>query len=71
MAMTALDGGRIGIGALSLGVGTAALNEALVYLNEREAFGKPLSRLQALQNMVADMATELEAAWLLTLRGRR
>ncbi len=68
MAMTALDGGRIGIGALSLGVGTAALNEALVYLNEREAFGKPLSRLQALQNMVADMATELEAAWLLTLR---
>lgn len=68
IAMTALDGGRIGIGALSVGIGTAALNEALNYMAERQAFGKPLSRFQALQCMVADMATELEAAWLLTLR---
>ena len=63
--LVALDGGRIGIGAMALGLGRAALEAAKAYAGEREAFGRPIARFQAIQWMVADAATELEAARLL------
>ena len=66
--MNALDGGRIGIGSQSLGIGRAALKEAARYMEERTAFGKPLSRHQALQFMIADMGTDLEATRLFMLK---
>jgi alkylation response protein AidB-like acyl-CoA dehydrogenase len=68
IAMTELDGGRIGIASLAIGVGFAAIDFAINYVKEREAFGKPLSNFQAIQWMVADSYTELEAAQLLVLR---
>ena len=60
-----LDGGRIGIGAISLGLAQGALNEAIVYAKERVAFGAPLTHHQAIQWMIADAATQIEAARLL------
>jgi alkylation response protein AidB-like acyl-CoA dehydrogenase len=66
IAMTALDGGRIGIAAQSLGVAQAALDAAVSYAKEREQFGQPISKFQGLRWMLADMATELEAARQLT-----
>jgi alkylation response protein AidB-like acyl-CoA dehydrogenase len=68
IAMMELDGGRIGIASLALGVGFAAIDFAIEYVKEREAFGKPLSSFEAIQWMIADSYTELEAAQLLTLR---
>jgi alkylation response protein AidB-like acyl-CoA dehydrogenase len=68
IAMTELDGGRIGIASLAVGVGFAAIDFAINYVKEREAFGKPLSNFQAIQWMIADSYTELEAAQLLVLR---
>jgi alkylation response protein AidB-like acyl-CoA dehydrogenase len=68
IAMVELDGGRIGIGSLAVGVGFAAIDFAIEYVQEREAFGKPLSNFQAIQWMIADSYTELEAAQLLVLR---
>jgi len=68
IAMMELDGGRIGIGSLALGVGFAAIDFATEYIKEREAFGKPLSSFEAIQWMIADSYTELEAAQLLVLR---
>lgn len=62
IAMAGLDGGRLNIGACSLGGAQAALDAALVYTKERKAFGKRLDEFQALQFRLADMATELEAA---------
>jgi len=62
IAMAGLDGGRLNIGACSLGGAQAALDKALVYMRERKAFGKRLDEFQALQFRLADMATELEAA---------
>jgi alkylation response protein AidB-like acyl-CoA dehydrogenase len=62
IAMAGLDGGRINIGACSLGGAQAALDAALAYTRERKAFGKRLDEFQALQVRLADMATELEAA---------
>ena len=61
-AMMGLDGGRLNIAACSLGTADAALEQALQYTDERQAFGKPLNQQQALQFTLADMATELEAA---------
>jgi len=66
MAMRALEGGRIAIAAQALGIGEAAIAEALAYAKEREAFGQPIANYQAIQWMLADMATELEAARMLT-----
>lgn len=60
-----LDGGRVGIGALALGLAQAAFEEAVKYAQERESFGVPISDHQAIQVMLADMATEIEAARLL------
>jgi len=68
LAMWALDGGRAAIAAQALGVGSAALDEALRYAKEREAFGQPIGNYQAIQWMLADMATELDAARMLTLK---
>jgi butyryl-CoA dehydrogenase len=68
LAMWALDGGRVAIAAQALGIGRAALNEALSYAKHREAFGKPIATYQAIQWMLADTATELDAARLLTLK---
>ena len=68
IAMAALDGGRIGIAAQSLGIAQRAFDLAVAYAKEREAFGKPIAKQQAIQWMVADMATRIEAARLLTYR---
>jgi alkylation response protein AidB-like acyl-CoA dehydrogenase len=62
IAMAGLDGGRLNIGACSLGGAQAALDKAIAYMGERKAFGKRLDAFQALQFRLADMATELEAA---------
>jgi alkylation response protein AidB-like acyl-CoA dehydrogenase len=67
IAMSTLDGGRIGIAAQALGIARASLEESLAYSHERRAFGKPIGSFQALQFMMSDMATELDAARLLTL----
>ncbi len=68
IAMMALDGGRVGIASQSLGIGEGALSDALRYAKERQAFGKPIAEFQAIQWMIADSRTELDAARLLTLR---
>jgi len=68
VAMSTLDGGRIGIAAQALGIARAALEKAAAYAKERKAFGEPIANKQAIQFMLADMATELDAARLLTLR---
>jgi butyryl-CoA dehydrogenase len=68
IAMSTLDGGRIGIGAQALGIARAALEEAIAYAKERRAFGQPIAQHQAIQFMLADMATELDAARLLVWR---
>jgi alkylation response protein AidB-like acyl-CoA dehydrogenase len=66
--LNTLDGGRIGIAAQAIGIGRAVLEEALEYAKTREQFGKPITSFQAIQWKLADMATELDAAELLTLR---
>jgi alkylation response protein AidB-like acyl-CoA dehydrogenase len=68
VAMNTLDGGRIGIAAQALGIARAALEAATQYSKSRVQFGQPISKFQAIQWMIADMATELDAARLLTLR---
>jgi len=68
IAMAGLDGGRINIGAASVGGARAALEKTVAYLRERMAFGRRIGEFQALQFRVADMATELEAARLMILR---
>ncbi len=65
-AMRTLERGRIGIAAMAVGIGRAALDASVEYANQRQAFGRPIAALQAIQFMLADMATELDAAWLLT-----
>jgi alkylation response protein AidB-like acyl-CoA dehydrogenase len=67
IAMTALDGGRIGIAAQSVGVGQAALDAAVKYAKTRTQFGQSISKFQGLRWMIADMATEIEAARQLML----
>lgn len=63
-----LDGGRIGIGAMAVGLAQAAFEVASAYAREREAFGKPIGAFQSVSNMVANMALEIEAARLLVYR---
>lgn len=65
IAMKALDGGRIGIAAQALGIAEAALEESVKYAKEREQFGKPIAKFQAVQWMIANMSAEIEAARLL------
>ena len=66
IAMKALDGGRIGIAAQSVGVAQAAFDTAVKYAKKREQFGQPISKFQGLRWMLADMATEIEAARQMT-----
>ncbi len=66
LAMWALQGGRVAIAAQALGIGEAALAEAIAYAKTRRTFGQPIAEYQAIQWMLADMATELEAARVLT-----
>jgi short-chain 2-methylacyl-CoA dehydrogenase len=63
-----LDIGRIGVAAMGVGLAQGALDEALAYGKERRAFGQPISKFQAIQGKLADMATEIEAARLLTYK---
>ena len=63
-----LDIGRIGVAAMGVGLAQGALDEALKYSKERRAFGQPISKFQAIQGKLADMATEIEAARLLTYK---
>lgn len=64
-ALQVLDGGRISIGALSVGIAQAAFEEAIAYAKQRTAFGKPIADFEAIQFMLADMATEIHAARLM------
>ena len=66
--LTTLDGGRVGIASQAIGIGRAVLEESLEYAKTREQFGKAISTFQAIQWKLADMATELDAAELLTLK---
>ncbi|MGQ0675659.1 MAG: acyl-CoA dehydrogenase family protein [Rhodospirillales bacterium] len=71
IALSNLEGGRIGIGAQAVGMARAAFEEALRYAQEREAFGKKIAEHQAVAFRLADMATEIEAARLLVLQAAR
>jgi butyryl-CoA dehydrogenase len=68
IAMSTLDGGRIGIAAQAIGIARAALEDSLGYANQRRTFGKPIAQHQAIAFKLADMATEIDAARLLALR---
>jgi len=68
VAMSTLDGGRIGIASQALGIAAAAYEAALAYSKQREQFGRPICSFQAIQWKIADMATRLDAARLLTYR---
>jgi alkylation response protein AidB-like acyl-CoA dehydrogenase len=70
-AMENLEGGRIGVAAMAVGIGRACLEESLAYARKRHAFGHPIAEFQAIQTMLADMATELDAARLLVYRAAR
>ena len=62
IALSTLDGGRIGIGAQAVGIAQACLDESIEYAKQRQQFGRPISSFQAIQWMIADMATRIEAA---------
>ena len=66
IALATLDGGRIGIAAQATGIAQGAFEQALAYAQQRQAFGKPIAEFQAIQFMLADMATEIDAARLMT-----
>lgn len=66
VALKTLDGGRLGVAAQSIGLAQACLDESIKFAKEREQFGRPISNFQAISFMIADMATELEAARQLT-----
>ena len=68
LAMWALQGGRVAIAAQALGIGETAISEVIAYAKAREQFGQPIANYQAIQWMLADMATELAAARMLTWR---
>jgi butyryl-CoA dehydrogenase len=68
LAMWALEGGRVAIAAQALGVGEASLAEAVEHARRRAAFGQPIGNFQAIQWMLADMTTDLDAARMLTLK---
>ncbi len=69
--MRTLEGGRISIGAMALGIAQGCLDKSVPYALEREQFGRPIARHQAIGNMMADMATEIEAARLLVYHAAR
>ena len=68
IALTAIDASRVTVGAQALGIAQAAFDKALTYAKERQQFGQPIANFQAIQWMLADMATQIDAARLLTYR---
>jgi butyryl-CoA dehydrogenase len=68
LAMWALQGGRVAIAAQALGIGQAALDEAIAHAKTRQQFGRPIAQFEAIQWMIADAATELDAARMLMLK---
>ena len=68
VAMVTLDGGRLGIASQALGIARACIEDSVKYSKERQQFDQPIANFQAIQWMIADMATEYESAWLLTYR---
>ncbi len=66
--MQILDGGRIGVAAMGVGLAQGALDEALAYAKERRAFGQPISKFQAIQAKIADISAQIEASRLLVYR---
>jgi butyryl-CoA dehydrogenase len=68
IALMTLDGGRIGIGAQAVGIAQAALDESIEYAKQREQFGRSISKFQAIQWMIADIATRVEASRLLVVK---
>jgi len=68
IAMETFDGGRVGVGAQAVGIAQGALDASIAYAKERVQFGRPIATLQAIQWMIADMATEIDAARLLVYR---
>ncbi len=68
IAMSTLDGGRIGIAAQALGIAAGALEKTIAYVNERKQFGRPIGKFQNTQFTIADMATEVEAARMLVYK---
>ena len=66
--LTILDGGRIAVGALSVGIAQAALEEGVRYARQRQQFGVPIAQHQSIQTMIADMATQVDAARLMVYR---
>ncbi|MFQ5605212.1 MAG: acyl-CoA dehydrogenase [bacterium] len=70
-ALVTLDGGRIGIGAMAVGIAQGAMEKAVAYSKEREAFGKTISQFQAISWMLADMATEIHAGRLMVFEAAR
>ena len=71
IAMGALAGGRIGIGAQSVGIAQGALNEAIKYVKERKQFGKPISKFQNTQFLIAALQTKIDAARLMVWRAAK
>ena len=71
IALTTLDGGRLGIASQALGIAKASIEDAVKFAKEREQFDQPIANFQAIQWMLADMYTEYEAAWLLTYRASK
>ena len=69
--LSVLDIGRIGVAAMGVGLAQGALDQAVSYARERKAFGQPIAKFQAIQMKLADMATEIEAARLLTYKAAR
>jgi alkylation response protein AidB-like acyl-CoA dehydrogenase len=66
--MDTLDRGRTAVGAMSVGIARGALEDSLEYANQRQQFGRPIGKFQAIRWMIADMATEIDAARLLVYR---
>jgi len=71
VAMATLDGGRIGIACQAIGIARAAFERSVAYARERKSFGVPIAQHQAIQFMLADMATQIDAARLLTWRAAK
>jgi butyryl-CoA dehydrogenase len=69
--MQTLDGGRISIGAMALGIAQGAMEASVAFANDRHQFGKPIAKFQAIQNMIADMATEIKASRLMVYEASR
>ncbi len=69
--MQVLEGGRIAMAAMAVGIAQAAVDQAVKYMRQRRAFGRTLAEFNGLQGMIAEVATEVEVARLLTLRAAR